>query len=146
MFVHAETLETVWGSLQKSHCRTKPLNKITETVCDTNCTDISEVRKGGLAISRHDSHFLLLLDLLLFLLVVLHYLQPLSLDQAALLDVELFFCLQEETEFTQQTSFLWSSISSSLHCCYADHPEGVTILKAHFKGLICDLNWIFHKI
>lgn len=53
-------------------------------------------------ISGHDSHFLLLLDLLLFLLVVLHYLQPLSLDQTALLDVELFFRLQEETEFTQQ--------------------------------------------
>lgn len=55
-------------------------------------------------ISRHDSHFLLLLDLLLFLLVVLHYLQPLSLDQAALLDVELFFCLQVEAHFTQQES------------------------------------------
>lgn len=55
-------------------------------------------------ISRHDSHFLLLLDLLLFLLVVLHYLQPLSLDQAALLDVELFFCLQVEAQFTQQES------------------------------------------
>lgn len=52
--------------------------------------------------SRHDSHFLLLLDLLLFLLVVLHYLQPLSLDQTALLDVELFFRLQEETQFSRQ--------------------------------------------
>lgn len=51
--------------------------------------------------SRHDSHFLLLLDLLLFLLVVLHYLQPLSLDQTALLDVELFLRLQEEMHFTQ---------------------------------------------
>lgn len=51
--------------------------------------------------SRHDSHFLLLLDLLLFFLVVLHYLQPLSLDQTALLDVELFLRLQEETHFTQ---------------------------------------------
>lgn len=52
-------------------------------------------------IACHDSHFLLLLDLLLFLLVVLHYLQPLGLHQAAFLDVELFFGLQEETQFTQ---------------------------------------------
>lgn len=54
--------------------------------------------------SSHDSHFLLLLNLLLFLLVVLHYLQPLSLDKTALLYVELFFRLQEETEFNQQKS------------------------------------------
>lgn len=52
----------------------------------------------------HDSHFLLLLDLLFLLLVVLHYLQPLSLDQPAFLDVELFLRLQEETQFTQQTA------------------------------------------
>lgn len=43
--------------------------------------------------SDPDSHFLLLLDLLLFLLVVLHYLQPLGLHQTALLNVELLFCL-----------------------------------------------------
>lgn len=52
--------------------------------------------------SRHDSHFLLLLNLLLFLLIVLHYLQPLGLHQTALLDVELFFSLQEETQITQR--------------------------------------------
>lgn len=55
--------------------------------------------------SRHDSHFLLLLNLLLFLLIVLHYLQPLGLDQAALLNVELFFCLQEETQVAQRNSW-----------------------------------------
>lgn len=49
---------------------------------------------------QHDSHFLLLLYLLLLLLVVLHDLQPLGLHQAALLDVELLFCLQGETEIT----------------------------------------------
>lgn len=51
---------------------------------------------------QHDSHFLLLLYLLLFLLVVLHDLQPLGLHQAALLDVELLFCLQGETEIIQK--------------------------------------------
>lgn len=48
-------------------------------------------------IRLHDSHFLLLLDLLLLFLVVLHDLQPLSLDQAALLDVELLLGLQVVT-------------------------------------------------
>lgn len=52
----------------------------------------------------HDSHFLLLLDLLLLFLVVLHDLQPLSLDQATLLDVELLFGLQVETAFSIVTS------------------------------------------
>lgn len=51
--------------------------------------------------SRHDSHFLLLLDLLLFLLIILHDLQPLSLDQTTLLDVELFLCLQDGKHFMQ---------------------------------------------
>lgn len=53
------------------------------------------------ATSRHDSHFLLLLNLLLLLLVVLHDLQPLGLDQTALLNVELFLCLQEEKQALQ---------------------------------------------
>lgn len=47
-----------------------------------------------------DSHFLLLLNLLLLFLVVFHDLQPLSLDQATLLDVELLLSLQVETEFS----------------------------------------------
>lgn len=51
-------------------------------------------------ICHHDSHFLLLLNLLLFLLIVLHYLQPLGLHQAALLDVELLLRLQEQKQFT----------------------------------------------
>lgn len=51
-------------------------------------------------IRLHDSHFLLLLDLLLLFLVVLHDLQPLSLDQATLLDVELLLSLQVETKFS----------------------------------------------
>lgn len=58
-----------------------------------------DVSRSCPVISRHDSHFLLLLDLLLFFLVVLHDLQPLGLDQAALLDVELLLCLQVETKF-----------------------------------------------
>lgn len=55
-------------------------------------------------IPRHDSHFLLLLDLLLLFLVVLHDLQPLSLDQATLLDVELLLSLQVEIAFSSITS------------------------------------------
>lgn len=55
-------------------------------------------------IPLHDSHFLLLLDLLLLFLVVLHDLQPLSLDQATLLDVELLLGLQVETAFSIVTS------------------------------------------
>lgn len=54
--------------------------------------------------SRHHSHFLLLFNLFLFLLVVLHDLQPLGLDQTALLDVELFLCLQGESGFISEES------------------------------------------
>lgn len=57
-------------------------------------------------IPLHDSHFLLLLDLLLLFLVVLHDLQPLSLDQATLLDVELLLGLQAETEVETAFSFI----------------------------------------
>lgn len=60
-------------------------------------------------IRLHDSHFLLLLDLLLLFLVVLHNLQPLGLDQATLLDVELLLSLQVETEFSFGTLYLFAS-------------------------------------
>lgn len=74
--------------------------------------------------SRHDSHFLLLLDLLLFLLVVLHYLQPLSLDQTALLYVELFLRLQEETHFThiEHKSSVLAFALLQLHFQMASRP------------------------
>lgn len=62
-------------------------------------------------IRLHDSHFLLLLDLLLLFLVVLHDLQPLSLDQATLLDVELLLSLQVETEFSFGTLYLFASFT-----------------------------------
>lgn len=55
--------------------------------------------------SCHDSHFLLLLYLLLLLLVVLHDLQPLSLHQTALLDVELLFCLQGDKDHLERDPF-----------------------------------------
>lgn len=111
MFVGAEMSDTVWRKSQKSHCGTKTLNKITESLCHPVYRYVFVLKKkrpdeGGEdlsrtcpVISRHDSHFLLLLDLLLFFLVVLHDLQPLSLDQAALLDVELLLRLQVETKF-----------------------------------------------
>lgn len=60
--------------------------------------------------SFRGSHFLLLLDLLLLLLVVLHNLQPLSLHQAPLLDVELLFCLQGETKINQKETLHHSII------------------------------------
>lgn len=44
--------------------------------------------------SGHDSHLLLLLDLLFLLLIVLHDLQPLRLHKSALLDIELLLSLQ----------------------------------------------------
>ena len=53
-----------------------------------------------------DSHFLLLLDLLLLLLVVFHYLQTLRLHQATLLDVELFLSLQRGTVVCETACFL----------------------------------------
>lgn len=94
----------------------KWLNKITETLSHYSRFFVLKKarlkggRKEGMGtmcpvMSRHDSHFLLLLNLLLFLLIVLHYLQPLGLDQAALLNVELFFCLQEETQVAQRNSW-----------------------------------------
>jgi len=46
------------------------------------------------------SHFLLLFNLFLFLLIVLHYLQPLSLYQSSLFDIKLFFCLQATMHMT----------------------------------------------
>lgn len=63
----------------------------------------------GTVIRLHDSHFLLLLNLLLLFLVVLHDLQPLSLDQATLLDVELLLSLQVETGFSFVTWNLFAS-------------------------------------
>lgn len=110
MFVGAETSDIVWRKSQRSHCGTKTLNKITESLCHRVYRYFFVLKKrpdkGGVdlsktcpVISRHDSHFLLLLDLLLFFLVVLHDLQPLGLDQAALLDVELLLRLQVETKF-----------------------------------------------
>lgn len=80
---------------------------------------------------RHDSHFLLLLDLLLFLLVVLHYLEPLSLDQTALLDVELLLRLQEEAQFTEmrQTPARYRSLlHSDLYCPLIYTPTCSTVV------------------
>lgn len=110
------TLRTVRGRSQRRYCWVKWLNKITETLSHYSRFFVLKKarlkggRKEGMGtmcpvMSRHDSHFLLLLNLLLFLLIVLHYLQPLGLDQAALLNVELFFCLQEETQVAQRNSW-----------------------------------------
>lgn len=43
----------------------------------------------------NNSHFLMLLNLLLFLLKVIHDLHPLRLHQTTFLNVEFFFCLQK---------------------------------------------------
>lgn len=67
-------------------------------------------------IPLHDSHFLLLLDLLLLFLVVLHDLQPLCLDQATLLNVELLLGLQVEKVFSlNQVIFLLISYYLAVH-------------------------------
>lgn len=55
MFVGAETPETVWGRSQKSHCGTKRLNKIKETLCHAYryffVLKKAGWRKGGLDMS-----------------------------------------------------------------------------------------------
>lgn len=52
-------------------------------------------RKGAKLFRRKRSHFLMLVDLLVFLGVILHDLQPLGLNQTAFLYVELLLCLND---------------------------------------------------